>query len=357
MATRFRWIIKKLLRLLAHSLHRRQIRFARIDHPRIAYWIAGGMGDAIMAMPALAFLKKNFPRSIIDVFVPPDMAPLLADLMRPFSICPVTLKNVVVKTALRFGYSLFFTNTIGTFRLRYEIAGRLSSRYSAGFRYPAEAPVDRIYDFSLSISETSHDSDQNLKLVAETIGVPFEEAGHAGPPVDARHTTRRSSKIVSILVHPGAGKGYERKLWPRENYRSLIERFGEIGCRATVLLGPDEVGHYPFFAAINGIAICHSHNPALLIKTVRAADLFIGNDSGPAHAAALFGVPTITLFGPTNPVRIAPRGENAIIVANATACAPCHFSNVPCDDNKCMKSITVDQVWKEVVGMVHLPKR
>ena len=36
------------------------------------------------------------------------------------------------------------------------------------------------------------------------------------------------------------------------------------------------------------------------------ATLFIGNDSGPAHMAAAFGIPVVVLFGPSDPVVWAP---------------------------------------------------
>jgi ADP-heptose:LPS heptosyltransferase len=357
MGTSLRWTAKKVLRLLGRVLRRRPRWLNQNDLPRIAYWIAGGMGDAVMALPALAFLAKNFPGSTIDVFVPRKNAALLSALMHPFSIYPLDLKNVALTTAGRPRYSFFFVNTIGTFRLRYEIAGRLLSRYAVGFRYPDEAPKDRLYDFSEPVSETSHDIDQNLKLVSDAVGIPYEDTDRSYPVPDERLVPGRSAKIVSVLVHPGSGKGYDRKQWPLENYQSLIRQLGKIGCNVTLLLGPEEVGQFGFFGGVKGITICHSKGPESLIKAVTESDLFIGNDSGPAHVASLFGVPTITLFGPTNPVRVAPRGEISIVVSNKMDCGPCHFNTVNCKDFACMKSIGLDQVWKEVIEVVHLRKR
>jgi len=47
-----------------------------------------------------------------------------------------------------------------------------------------------------------------------------------------------------------------------------------------------------------------------LIGLTDAADLFIGNDSGPAHVCAAVGTPTLALFGPTNPVIWGPLGSH-----------------------------------------------
>ena len=50
------------------------------------------------------------------------------------------------------------------------------------------------------------------------------------------------------------------------------------------------------------------------------AALFIGNDSGPAHIAAAFGVPVVVLFGPSNPVTWAPwRTEARVLTSEGTS--------------------------------------
>jgi len=53
------------------------------------------------------------------------------------------------------------------------------------------------------------------------------------------------------------------------------------------------------------------------VKRVMAgAQLFVGNDSGPAHVAAAFGVPVVVLFGPSDPVTWAPwRTEAQVLTA------------------------------------------
>ena len=57
--------------------------------------------------------------------------------------------------------------------------------------------------------------------------------------------------------------------------------------------------------------------PLAEVKSVMAgAQLFIGNDSGPAHIAAAFGVPVVVLFGPSDPVNWAPwRTEGHVLTS------------------------------------------
>jgi lipopolysaccharide heptosyltransferase III len=53
-------------------------------------------------------------------------------------------------------------------------------------------------------------------------------------------------------------------------------------------------------------------------RVMRGAALFIGNDSGPAHIAAAFGVPVVALFGPSNPATWAPwRTESEVLTSES----------------------------------------
>ncbi|BCA54353.1 hypothetical protein W02_14930 [Nitrospira sp. KM1] len=70
--------------------------------------------------------------------------------------------------------------------------------------------------------------------------------------------------------------------------------------------------------------------------TLTYANVFIGHDSGVSHLSALMHVPTVVLFGPTDPSRWAPRGSHVSIVTGGAACR-CTSSNftVPCAGKEC----------------------
>lgn len=73
------------------------------------------------------------------------------------------------------------------------------------------------------------------------------------------------------------------------------------------------------------------------IAAVTWCEIFVGGDSGPVHIAAALGIPTIALFGPTDPKRFGPLGESVVIIRSPTAC---------------MADITVDEVKKEALGLL-----
>ncbi|HUR57472.1 MAG TPA: glycosyltransferase family 9 protein, partial [Opitutaceae bacterium] len=85
-----------------------------------------------------------------------------------------------------------------------------------------------------------------------------------------------------------------------------------------------------------------------LLALLATATRFIGNDSGPGHLAALLGVPTFSLFGPSLPELFSPQHSGAEWLEGA----PCDFR--PCWDNcryaepHCIRAITTDAVWARV---------
>jgi ADP-heptose:LPS heptosyltransferase len=86
-----------------------------------------------------------------------------------------------------------------------------------------------------------------------------------------------------------------------------------------------------------------------LLELYSISSLLVTNDSGPAHFAVLTLIPTVVLFGPETPLLFGPLSEKTYIIYKNLACSPCvsvfnhRFS--PCDNNLCMKSITVEEVF------------
>src|SRR4030042_1355668 len=72
-------------------------------------------------------------------------------------------------------------------------------------------------------------------------------------------------------------------------------------------------------------------------------DLYLGGDTGPMHIASLMGTPVLVIYGPTDPVFHEPLGRHTK-VRKEVGCNPCR--NRSCKDLKCLKSVTVDDVFK-----------
>jgi len=115
------------------------------------------------------------------------------------------------------------------------------------------------------------------------------------------------------VINPGAG--WRSKLWPAEGYAQVCDALESEFAHPVVLnCGPGEEG-----LAQQVIRACGQARPRIysgsvpgLIALLRRSRLMVGPDTGPVHLAAALGVPTVGLFGPTDPQRNGPYGPHRI---------------------------------------------
>jgi len=120
-----------------------------------------------------------------------------------------------------------------------------------------------------------------------------------------------NSSSAPVLIHPGSGG--VTKCWPRERFETLIAKLRGCGVGAIPLLGEVELETWPVEVIDHWRSLFDAKTPATLDdlrQLLLTARLFLGNDSGPTHLAAQLGVPTIALFGPTDPLIWSPRPAN-----------------------------------------------
>ncbi|MAE62328.1 MAG: hypothetical protein CMJ49_13350 [Planctomycetaceae bacterium] len=139
------------------------------------------------------------------------------------------------------------------------------------------------------------------------------EQGLASDPIEP---SRRNNPTGPIVIHPGSGGC--AKCWPADRFRALIEQLQELNRRATVVLGPAERDWWPADRVQlwrDRFNIAEPDNPVRLAQLIADAALFIGNDSGPTHLAAQLGIPTVAIFGPTDPAVWSPTGPAVTVRA------------------------------------------
>lgn len=119
-----------------------------------------------------------------------------------------------------------------------------------------------------------------------------------------------------VLIHPGSGG--RAKCWPLDNFRALARDVCNGGHAVRFIIGPVELERWPetdFEGMGQDFPLLICEDADTLVQAVSAAGLFVSNDSGTAHLAALVGTPTLTIFGPTSPVVWRPLGQESEIVA------------------------------------------
>ena len=149
-----------------------------------------------------------------------------------------------------------------------------------------------------------------------------------------------------LVLTPGSGA--KEKNWPEEFYKVVAEWWEkELGGKIVVVLGPVEEEKTNLVQFWNARLTARGLSLAQLATLLSQCDIYLGNDSGVTHLAAMLGVATVALFGPTDPVRWEPRGERVAVVTRSVECSPC----IPpvmkaCPHRKCLTALNPSDVIK-----------
>jgi ADP-heptose:LPS heptosyltransferase len=191
--------------------------------------------------------------------------------------------------------------------------------------------------------------------VLQTLGI--HESGDPGddfrkwsPSGDLRRGlggTRGGKENPYIVIHPFSGWIY--RSWPLESFRILAQMILDQFPHDIVFVChvSEEAGLELLMKAFRGEARVRFLPSSDILKTaalLRDADLFIGNDSGPLHLAALLEVPLVGLFGPASPELTAPLSARGTFLYHQVACSPCSQTVCIMPGNSCMRRITPEDV-------------
>lgn len=149
------------------------------------------------------------------------------------------------------------------------------------------------------------------------------------------------------VINPGAAFG-AAKCWLPERFAEVCDRLGSALGYRTVLVGaPAEYALLRFIAGrTRGGAVC-CDNPGTTLGSlkglIRDAALLVCNDTGPRHYGVAFGVPTVTIFGPTHQAWTDVGYAGEIRLQVPVSCGPCQLRTCPLD-HRCMTGVTVDMV-------------
>ncbi len=173
-----------------------------------------------------------------------------------------------------------------------------------------------------------------------------------------RHRLAKDERIITIA--PGGGVNAKSamitKRWPVENYIQLTKQLQrEMDCTILVLGGPDdrEISSHienecPDIIDATDLTVSE------MASIFQRCSLFIGNDSAPLHIACSMGVPSISLFGPTNPLEWAPLEKHNVIFFKNVECSPCFNQGAfpDCDHLTCLRSIDAGEVFRKAAELL-----
>ena len=201
------------------------------------------------------------------------------------------------------------------------------------------------YDRTVSYDPRLHSFEVNRRVFSEVLDI-----GELTPSFE-----RPVADNGEIALHP-YGQWSPRR-WP--GFGELIERLTKANYRCVILgTGAEHAGSSlcARLAADPRCRIARLASVSELLTEIEHCRAFIGNDSGPAHYAALIGKPTVVLWGPGNFERIRPLGRNVHIVKKEVPCRPCRQRGDVCSqkENVCLQSIGTEEVMEALAGVTRV---
>jgi heptosyltransferase-2 len=334
---------------------------------RILIRATNWLGDAVMSLPAIRAVRENYRSSEITLLAKRSVADIYA--------CESTVDKVIIYAANRwrtakalaerkFHMGILFPNSFDSaLVLRLARIPQIIG-YDTDFRglllsHPVRPPQwkgsvhERFYYLELlqeaRLIDGYHHADVPIRMDRS------EEAAEEG----RRAFAGQGIHLPVIGVSPGAAFG-SAKCW-------LPDRFAESAAGLATQRG----GTVVLFGSAGDAAACSSVEQALksysvpvvnlagqttlrqFIDMAAACSVYLTNDSGSMHVASALGVPTVAIFGATNPKTTGPAGPFNAIVQEKVDCSPC-FKRVCPIDHRCMTRVAASRVYEAAASLVQV---
>ena len=321
------------------------------------------LGDVVQALPVARLIRSHFPAATVDWWIHTDLVPLLADdpdihrvipfdrkaWGRPSGFIPAG-REISRLRRERYDWVLDLQALARSAVVAWLTRGALT----VGLDDRREgAPA--AYDLAVPRPGPNRHAVEWYLAVLRTLKVPihwnFEWLPHHPRAAAAIRSLSSGDETVWIALQPGAR--WMNKRWPITHYGELARRLilRNPRWRVAVLGGP---GDRPLGAEITRVAgnravdLTGRLSLPEMIEFIRDCALMVTNDTGPMHVAAALRRPVLALFGPTDPARTGPYGQQDSVLQVALDCVPCLKSS--CSHPRpiaCLADLEVERVVRE----------
>jgi lipopolysaccharide heptosyltransferase I len=328
------------------------------------------IGDVVHTLPALVALKKRYPHARIDWLVESRFREVLLDnpwvdrLVEVdtlgFRRAPISLRSwrdllrsVGELRRVRYDAVLDLQGT-----LKSAVCSRLTrTQRRIGFATSElkERAAALLYSERVGNNGAGpHVIDRNLHLLS-ALGIETRERAF---PITVPETvedramrTLGSFPLGSGYVVLNPGGSWPTKRWSPKRFGELAAAISrELGLSSLVIWGPNERALADEIVRTAGGAAHLAPETKLrdMMALIKRARLFVSGDTGPLHIASAFSVPSVAIFGPTDPARNGPFLDGDEVVGKTVPCGPCYKQRCPGYDNVCMTEIEVSDVMSAV---------
>ena len=311
------------------------------------------LGDVVLSLPAVRDIRRGFPDARITVLARPVVAPLYEAVPEVDAVASAQGLWPEVGVMRRgFDAAILLPNSAGTALAA--LLGGVPERWGygtqgRGFLLTRKAPVpgairgrSQVHYYRAMLSAVGLATFEGLDTFIRP-PAPWRDQGRAllGP-----------GRFFGIA--PGAAKG-SAKQWPGERFAAAADRIGdELSAKAVLLGSAADAGAAETVARAMKSPfanLCGRTDLRTFVGVVSNLEALLANDSGAMHLGASLGVPTVGVFGPTNPDETHPVGVKATFVRGQAECSPCRHITCPID-HRCMTSVAPETAVQRLLQEV-----
>lgn len=317
-----------------------------------------GIGDIVLSTIIIDSLSAYYKGSKIDYLTEPFAAPAVEDNPLVNKVIPMGKTEFPLWVALRirkenYDMILDLWSNPRTAQITF-LAGLLGGvKYRVGFAY-------RGRKYAYNILATSgrgayHSAEHNLQILkALHIDAISKNIHFYISDADKKYASKyftdtfTSSDLVTGIIPAGgwASKRCEASKWV-EICVALKEKYNT---KFLILWGPGDEKDAQYIISQLGddAKLAPKTELKQMSALIERCSLIIANDSGPMHISAALGIPTLGIFGPTNPLAHGPYSPNsAYVIKEDLFCIICNKLECPYN-HECMFQLPVDEVVKKI---------
>ncbi len=346
---------------------RRLTRPAYFEH--IAVLRVDQIGDIVLSVPYLRALRVRYPQSRITLITTSAgraMLQSIADLaeVRVFDAPWFRGERGILQAMreLRLLLALLAPDAVvdlrGDVRHLWSARRALPKAWIEGYGKTGGA---FLADHAPAMEPGRHAALQNFAFMDVRMpdGLPELKEPLAGLPMNRRVRDILPAKQgIRMAFHIGAGA--DSKRWPESHWKRLAERVARETSSEVVWIGDRDADDrariiLSLLAPADRVrftVVCHLLNLEELGTLLGTCDALVSHDSGPAHVAAAWGLPTLVIFsGANDPAEWAPLNPKAQILYHAASCAPCGLKVCSQRSHLCMEGIDPDTAFERLTEL------
>jgi len=318
-----------------------------LDPLRVVIRSSNWLGDAVMNVPAVRAVKVSRPDLHLAVLTPQKLADMWEQVEEVDEVLALDDSSSVFQAARllreKFDVAIVLPNS---FRTAVEVFLAQIPRRVGLPGHHRKWLLNQIPKPRKSGKHPIHHATRYLRIV--------EKLGANPTTVEVARRLTAKSDLVRIGICPGAEYG-PAKRWPVERFRAVMEEVSRRRECVWVILGvtKDRPLAQCLLDGFSGQAEDLTGKTSLkeLITELQSTRLLLTNDTGTMHLAALLEVPTVSIFGSTEPLLTGPTGNNHTVIRHQVECSPCFLRECPLDF-RCMKSIEPAEVTEKVLRLL-----